>query len=123
MGICGSDVHYWKHGRIGDFVLTTPIILGHETCATVVEVGEGVTHLRAGDRVAVEPTVPCRYCSYCKEGNYNLCAEVKCQATPPHSGSITRYFRYASDFCFKYKTFTFRSCRKSFRLCFKSSSD
>lgn len=59
-GICGSDVHYWQRGRIGDFILNSPIILGHESAGTVVEVGNKVTNLKVGDRVAIEPGVPCR---------------------------------------------------------------
>ena len=58
VGICGSDVHYWEHGRIGDFVVRAPMILGHECSGTVVEVGAHVSHLKAGDRVALEPGVP-----------------------------------------------------------------
>lgn len=59
-GICGSDVHYWQRGRIGDFILNSPIVLGHESAGTVVEVGSKVKNLKAGDRVAIEPGVPCR---------------------------------------------------------------
>ena len=65
-GICGSDVHYWQRGRIGDFVLTTPIVLGHESSGIIMQVGESVKHLKVGDRVAIEPGVPCRYCDYCR---------------------------------------------------------
>jgi L-iditol 2-dehydrogenase len=101
VGICGSDVHFWKHGHIGDFIVESPLILGHETSAVVAEVGEGVNHLKVGDRVAVEPTVPCRCCSFCKEGSYNLCPQVKCHACPPVNGSLRRYFKHAADFCFK----------------------
>ncbi|CAG2181442.1 unnamed protein product, partial [Oppiella nova] len=77
VGLCGSDHHYWKHGKIAHFVVKDPLILGHETCALVLEVGEGVHHLKVGDRVAVEPTVPCRLCNFCKTGSYNLCPHVK----------------------------------------------
>lgn len=59
-GICGSDVHYWQRGRIGDFILESPIVLGHESSGTVVEVGNKVENLKVGDRVAIEPGVPCR---------------------------------------------------------------
>ncbi len=61
-GICGSDVHYWQRGRIGDFILTSPIVLGHESAGTVVEVGAKVRNVKVGDRVAIEPGVPCRRC-------------------------------------------------------------
>lgn len=59
-GICGSDVHYWQRGRIGDFILESPIVLGHESAGTVVEVGSKVKNVKLGDRVAIEPGVPCR---------------------------------------------------------------
>lgn len=77
VGLCGSDHHYWKHGKIADFEVKAPLILGHETCAEVVEIGQGVEHLKVGDRVAVEPTLPCRMCDFCKTGAYNLCPRVK----------------------------------------------
>lgn len=101
VGICGSDVHYWKRGRIGDFILTAPMVLGHESSGIVSAVGEGVTNLKVGDRVAIEPGVGCRICSFCKEGRYNLCPEMKFAATPPYDGSLCRYYVHAADFCFK----------------------
>jgi L-iditol 2-dehydrogenase len=101
VGICGSDVHYWKHGVIGNFVLKDPIILGHETCAEVVAVGPDVTHLKVGDRVCTEPAVPCRICSNCKEGLYNLCKDVWCHATPPDNGTLTKFFLHPADYSFK----------------------
>jgi threonine dehydrogenase-like Zn-dependent dehydrogenase len=55
VGICGSDVHYWTHGRIGDFVVNAPMVLGHESSGIVEEVGSGVTHLKKGDRITLEP--------------------------------------------------------------------
>lgn len=75
-GICGSDVHYWQRGRIGDFVLNSPMVLGHESAGTVVEVGDQVKNLEVGQRVAIEPGVPCRRCGYCRSGKYNLCADT-----------------------------------------------
>jgi len=101
VGICGSDVHYWKHGRIANFILDDPIILGHETCAEVVAVGPDVTNFKPGDRVCTEPAVPCRLCGYCKEGLYNLCLDVWCHATPPRSGTLTKYFLHPADFTYK----------------------
>jgi len=101
VGICGSDVHYWTHGAIGDFVVKAPMILGHETSAQVEDVGEGVTNLKRGDMVAIEPGTSCRACSYCKEGKYNLCPEMTFHATPPYDGTLTRYFKHPADLCFK----------------------
>ncbi|XP_013412415.1 sorbitol dehydrogenase [Lingula anatina] len=101
VGICGSDVKYWKDGAIGHFVVKKPMILGHETSGTVSALGEGVTNLKVGDRVAVEPGVPCRVCDLCKEGLYNLCPDVDFCATPPGHGSLRRYYCHAADFCYK----------------------
>ena len=100
-GICGSDVHYWQRGRIGDFVLKSPIILGHESSGTVVEVGSLVTNLKLGDRVAIEPGVPCRRCDYCRAGDYNLCNDTIFAATPPWDGTLAKYYTVASDYCYK----------------------
>ena len=68
VGICGSDVHYLTHGRIGSFVVDAPMVIGHESAGEVVALGAGVTTLRPGDRVALEPGVPCRRCTACKTG-------------------------------------------------------
>ena len=102
VGICGSDVHYWDHGCIGDFVVNSPIILGHETSAMVHDVGEGVVHVKPGDVVAIEPGVPCSRCPDCKEGRYNLCKELTFHATPPFDGTLTRFFKHHANYCFKY---------------------
>lgn len=101
VGICGSDVHYLAHGRIGDFVLTKPMIIGHEAAGVVAKLGKKVTTLKVGDRVAIEPGVPYRYCDHCKQGRYNLCADMVFCATPPYDGNLTRYYKHAADFCFK----------------------
>lgn len=101
VGICGSDVKYWQQGKIGNFVLTKPMILGHETSATVIEVGENVKSLRPGDNVAVEVGLPCSTCARCRAGKYNLCNDMAFAATPPYDGTLTRYFNHPADFCFK----------------------
>ncbi|KAK9458465.1 chaperonin 10-like protein [Lipomyces oligophaga] len=100
-GICGSDVHYWQRGRIGEYVLTGPMVLGHESSGTIAEVGKKVVGLKAGDKVAMEPGVPCRRCDYCREGSYHLCGEMKFAATPPYDGTLAKYYINASDFCYK----------------------
>ena len=72
VGICGSDLHYYESGAIGDYVVKPPFVLGHEPGGTVVEVGRNVKHLKAGDRVALEPGKTCGHCEFCKTGRYNL---------------------------------------------------
>jgi len=101
VGICGSDVHYLRHGRIGDFVCTGPMVLGHESRGIVTQVGESVTTLQVGDRVAIEPGYPCRMCSFCKGGRYNLCPDMVFCATPPVHGSLCRHYVHPADFCYK----------------------
>ena len=100
-GICGSDVHYYQHGRIGGFVVDKPIILGHECAGEVVAIGKEVKNLQMGDLVALEPGVPCGRCSFCREGRYNLCPDVVFMATPPYDGAFVEYVAYPARWCFK----------------------
>ncbi|MBB6645705.1 NAD(P)-dependent alcohol dehydrogenase [Halobellus ruber] len=104
VGICGSDVHYYEHGRIGDIVVEDPLVLGHESAGTVIDTGENVATLEPGDRVALEPGVPCRRCSHCTGGDYHLCADVRFMATPPHDGSFAEYVSWPEDFAYKLPT-------------------
>ncbi|KAJ5731739.1 uncharacterized protein N7483_006247 [Penicillium malachiteum] len=99
-GICGSDVHYWQRGRIGDFIMNSPIVLGHESSGTVVGVGSAAKNLKVGDRVAIEPGVPCRHCDYCRAGSYNLCPDTVFAATPPHDGTLSKYYTTQADYCY-----------------------
>merc|ERR1712073_279862 len=101
VGICGSDVHYWTHGAIGDFVVKAPMVLGHEAAGVVAKLGSNVTNLKVGDRVAIEPGVPCGGCSYSKSGAYNLCINMKFCATPPVHGNLARYHAHSADYCYK----------------------
>ncbi|KAI9270563.1 chaperonin 10-like protein [Phascolomyces articulosus] len=100
-GICGSDVHFFKHGRMMDFEVTEPIVLGHESAGVVVATGSQVTRVKTGDRVAIEPGVTCRTCEMCKSGQYNLCPHCKFAATPPTHGTLSNYYSHPEDFCFK----------------------
>ncbi|KAL5120421.1 hypothetical protein ACEQ8H_001711 [Pleosporales sp. CAS-2024a] len=100
-GICGSDVHYWVEGRIGHFVVESPMVLGHESAGIVDKVGDKVTTLQVGDGVAMEPGVPCRRCVRCKEGKYNLCPDMAFAATPPYDGTLARYYTLPEDYCYK----------------------
>lgn len=101
VGICGSDIHYWKHGKIGNFIIKSPLILGHETSGFVESVGSDVTNLAPGDRIAIEPGIPCKRCFACISGRYNLCPDVHFLATPPVHGSLTSYFTHSADFCYR----------------------
>ena len=101
IGVCGSDLHYYSHGRIGDFVVEFPFILGHECAGTVVETGSGVSELKVGDRVALEPGVPCGHCEFCLTGRYNLCPDVKFFATPPYDGCLMNYVTHPAQFAFR----------------------
>ena len=101
VGICGSDLHYYETGAIGDYVVEPPFVLGHEPGGTVVEVGKNVTHLKAGDRVALEPGKTCGHCEFCKTGRYNLCPDVVFFATPPVDGVFQEYVAHEADLCFK----------------------
>jgi L-iditol 2-dehydrogenase len=97
VGVCGSDVHYYRHGRIGDFVVDAPMILGHELSGRIAAVGDGVDPQRVGQRVAVEPQHPCRRCKQCKAGRYNLCPHMEFYATPPIDGAFCRYVLIDDD--------------------------
>ena len=101
VGICGSDLHYYEHGRIGDYIVEPPFVLGHEPGGTVVEVGKDVKHLKVGDRVALEPGKTCGHCEFCKTGRYNLCPDVIFFATPPVDGVFQEYVAHEADLCFK----------------------
>lgn len=100
VGICGSDIHYYEHGRIGRYVVDGPFVLGHECAGEVVAVGEKVTRVKPGDRVAVEPGVTCGTCEACKSGRYNLCPDVQFLATPPVHGAFAQYIVHREDFLF-----------------------
>lgn len=100
-GICGSDVHYWTEGGIGSFVVTSPMVLGHESSGIVQAVGSAVTSVKVGDRVALEPGAPCRHCAPCLSGKYNLCIDMKFAATPPIDGTLTGFYALPDDFCYK----------------------
>lgn len=101
VGICGSDLHYFEKGRIGDFVVKYPFVLGHEAAGEVVAVGGKVTHLKVGDRVAMEPGKTCGHCEACKSGKYNLCNDVIFFATPPVDGVFQEYVEHEAELCFK----------------------
>jgi L-iditol 2-dehydrogenase len=91
VGVCGSDTHYYEHGRIGRFVVEAPLVLGHEAAGEVTDLGPGVTRLVAGQRVSIEPGVPDLTCGQCLAGRYNLCANMRFFGTPPVDGAFAEY--------------------------------
>lgn len=99
VGVCASDVHYYREGRIGDQVVESPLILGHEFSGTVVKVGEGVRAIAEGARVAVEPGRPCGECAQCGEGYHNLCRNVVFFGTPPVDGALREYLAWPAELC------------------------
>ncbi|MBO0828294.1 MAG: NAD(P)-dependent alcohol dehydrogenase [Streptosporangiales bacterium] len=98
VGVCGSDVHYYREGRIGAFVVDYPLVLGHEVGGRIVGVGRAVDAGRVGERVALEPQRPCRRCRQCKAGRYNLCPHMEFFATPPIDGTFCDYVVLPADF-------------------------
>jgi L-iditol 2-dehydrogenase len=100
VGICGSDVHYYEEGAIGDFVLRAPMVLGHEVAGTVDAVGPDIRDIPVGAVVALEPGIPCGQCSYCRSGAYNLCPEVRFFATPPVDGAMQEYVLHPAAFTY-----------------------
>jgi len=94
-GICGSDLHYYAHGKCGNFIPTRPFIPGHEFAGEIVARGEGVTGPAIGTRVAVDPSRPCGKCRQCRQGRYNLCPEMvyfgSASVDPPSAGCFAEY--------------------------------
>lgn len=88
VGVCGSDVHYFDHGRIGRFVVDAPLVLGHEASGEVIGLGSAVSRLKLGQRVSLEPGVPDFTCVQCRAGRYNLCTAMRFFATPPIDGAF-----------------------------------
>jgi len=100
-GICGSDIHYYTEGAIGDFVVKEPMILGHEAAGTVIEKGEKVTQFEVGDLVCMEPGIPNMESREILEGLYNLDADIRFWATPPIHGVMRETVVHPARFCFK----------------------
>lgn len=98
VGVCGSDVHYYRRGSIGGFVVSQPLVLGHECSGTIVAVGAEVPTARLGERVAIEPQRNCRRCRECRSGRYNLCAQMEFYGTPPIDGAFAQYAAIRSEF-------------------------
>lgn len=98
VGICGSDLHWYDHGRMGERIVEEPLVLGHESAGQIVEVGRDVDTVAVGDEVAIEPGIPCGSCEYCRSGRYNLCRAVVFMATPGTNGAFREYVAWPADF-------------------------
>jgi len=101
VGVCGSDVHYYTHGKIGPFVVKEPMVLGHEASGIVTEVGSGVSHLAVGDRVCMEPGIPNGASKASKLGAYNVDPDVRFWATPPVHGCLTPTLVHPAAFTYR----------------------
>lgn len=103
IGICGSDITFFEdHTVHGALNFDLPIILGHEVAGIITKVGENVTSLNIGDRVAIEPGIPCGKCEYCKSGHYNICPSVNFMAAPPfHAGAMSKYIKHPAAWVHK----------------------
>ncbi|KAJ5581092.1 hypothetical protein N7450_007393 [Penicillium hetheringtonii] len=108
VGVCGSDVHFWLHGGIKNHVSPDrPLVMGHEASGIVYAVGPAVTNLQPGDPIAIEPGYPCRRCTRCKSGKYNLCPDMRFAAAPPSNhGTLSKYYKLPADCCYKIPTNT-----------------
>ncbi|KAJ5108517.1 L-arabinitol 4-dehydrogenase [Penicillium angulare] len=100
-GICGSDVHFWKHGGIGPWQVTEPHILGHESAGVVIAAHPTVKNLVVGDHVAVEPHIVCSTCEPCLTGRYNGCKSLIFRSSPPSHGLLRRYVNHPAVWCHK----------------------
>lgn len=102
VGICGSDMHLFQYGYIGENYVKEPMVLGHEPGGVVAKVGSNVKNLKVGDRVAVEPGIPCWHCEFCKSGRYNLCENVYFYASlPVVEGCFAEYISHPANLCYK----------------------
>ncbi|MFC7752193.1 NAD(P)-dependent alcohol dehydrogenase [Tsukamurella soli] len=98
VGVCGSDTHYLRHGRIGEYVVTAPIVLGHEASGRIAAVGEGVPATRIGERVSIEPQRPDPTSAESLRGDYHLCPHMRFFATPPVDGALAEYVTIGAAF-------------------------
>jgi L-iditol 2-dehydrogenase len=101
IGLCGSDLHYFCDGHIGTSVASEPLVLGHEFAGTVEAVGQGVHGVCVGDRVAVDPAIPCGRCEVCLEGHPNICPSVRFAGTPPTDGALRELLAWPAQQVFR----------------------
>lgn len=91
VGVCGSDKHFYFHGRCGSEAISEPMIMGHEFGGTIVAVGKGISPARIGQRVSVDPLVPCGNCMFCLRGDYNICPSQRFYGVPGTHGAMQQY--------------------------------
>ena len=96
VGLCASDSHWYRECRIGTTIMTEPLVLGHEAAGEIVAVGNAVTNVKPGDRVAIEPAYHCGECEFCRMGEFNICPTVQFMGTPPTNGSMREYVAWPS---------------------------
>ena len=102
VGVCGSDIHYFTDGKIGSQVVEYPFPVGHEGSGIIEEVGEGVQNLKPGDRVAIDPAMPCFECDQCKAGRFHTCRRMKFLGCPGQAdGCLSEYIVMPENSCFK----------------------
>lgn len=99
VGVCGSDIHYYAEGRIGDQLVKPPLILGHEYAGIVEAVGDAADPSLVGKRVAVEPGIPCGECEWCEIGMYNVCEKMFFPGGPGSDGALSEYYTVNADYC------------------------
>lgn len=102
VGVCGSDLHFYQEGQLANWTLDGPLALGHEPGGVITALGEGVNNLAVGDKVSIEPAVPCGHCEDCRKGNYNLCKNIKMLAIPgERDGVNAEYCVHDASMCYK----------------------
>ena len=100
-GICGSDIHFYAAGRLGNFIVNEPYVPGHEASGTVLKIGKNVLNFTLGEKVCIEPGIPCGRCALCLSGRYNLCGSVVFLSAPPVNGTFCDYITMRADFTHK----------------------
>ncbi|KAG9246815.1 chaperonin 10-like protein [Calycina marina] len=104
-GLCGSDLHYFNHYRNGDIIVREPLTLGHESAGTVMAVGDEVTTLKVGDKVALEVGLPCQSCELCTSGRYNICPALRFRSSaksfPHFQGTLQERINHPAVYCHK----------------------
>jgi L-iditol 2-dehydrogenase len=99
VGVCGSDVHYYLDGHIGDAVATFPFTMGHEFAGEIAALGPGTEGPPVGTRVAVDPAIACGKCETCLDGNPNCCPNVRFPGSAPIQGTLSEYYAHPAELC------------------------